>query len=180
MLPALRIALIIACTVAGFFAGEVFPHVFTQKHLFTLAGFFIAVGAAFFWLMPKISDLANLSGLTETEHDRLAMSSQDYRNRVWRVAYVCAACIFVLILSVAAYGIDDTKTYSGESMTKLGAIVGFLIGVGASYLVVVRVWYEEIHQFTDEVKMRDANRKRLAEALKDMGSQKHSNINGAA
>jgi uncharacterized membrane protein YfcA len=162
MLVLLRVAIVLAATAVGTGLGFVMPELLAPDMLKFLTGIFSLVWALHLMILPKFTELSGLPGLREREHERLNLVLAEFRRRTWYIGAVCLLCTLAMIGLIVRF--------SDWSAPQLGAAVGMLLGVGGSYLLLVPVWTEEMHAFSEKLRLRDAQQKRLELATKDLGS----------
>lgn len=139
---------------------------------FLVAVFGICWGMAFYFLR-KTGEMTGLPGLSVRERDRMSLMMRDIRQRVQWIAAVTVICPLIVWFSGAA--LNERASWA------IPVVTGLLVGVGVSYLVVLFSWLNEIHEFSDKIKLREARKesaekslKRISEAKKQTQGRSHT------
>lgn len=159
--------LIIALTPALLWLGwAMSPELISASNMRYLGGVFVAVWGMAFHFLRKIADLSALPGLSGREQERLVWLLADIRRRIWWIAGVG------LIAGGLVWFVSSVPDYSRTAMAPLS--IGLLVGIGLSYLIILPGWFNELHAFTDSVRLREDKKKRAEAALKQIADGKKS------
>lgn len=170
VIVAIRVLILIAFPLAGWGVAIVLPELLTRTGIQYLTAVFAGIWGLHWLLLTRISDLSNLQGLSDSERDRLALVLADLRKRSWHIGRVC------LLATVAMVALSARAEQASTEL--VGIAVGALLGIGASYLVIVPAWSEEVQSFIDTVRLRDAKKKAQQAANDEMAKATKSRVAG--
>lgn len=155
----MRRAFIIAFITGAYWAGSVIAPGLMSK---TALGFFMGLFAILFgscmFILPKISDLSTIEGLGTREREYLMVLLKEIRSRVWWVVGISA------VGSCMIFFLGSASLPDRSPVKPLG--IGFMLGLGVSYLIVLAGWYNEIHDFSDQIRLREERKHKRDNLLK--------------
>lgn len=164
MFKILRWAIIVSVPALLYAAWCVSPGLINQTNMRWLGGVFVLVWGPAMLFLTKTADLSNLPGLNGREMERLVLMLADIRRRVLWIGAIS------LISTVAVWLITAMPDLDKSPAAPL--LVGFLVGLGLSYLVILPGWFSEVAAFTDKLRERNEKKKRAELALKQIADGK--------
>ena len=142
------------------------PELISASNMRYLGGVFVVVWGMAFYFLRKIADLSGLTGLSGREQERLVWLLADIRRRIWWIGSIG------LIAGCLVWFVGSVPDYSRTAMAPVS--IGLLVGIGLSYLVILPGWFNELHAFTDSVRLREDKKRRAEAALKQISEAKKS------
>ncbi len=164
MLVLLRLLIIVVTPVLVWLGWTMSPDIISASNMRYLGGVFLVVWGLAFNFFRKCSDLSALPGLNGHEQERLVWKLADIRKRIWWIGAIglIAGCLVWFFGSVPQHSRPELAPLS----------IGLLVGIGLSYLVILPGWFNELHAFTDAVRLREDKKRRTEQALKQIGDAK--------
>ncbi|KIP13474.1 putative membrane protein [Burkholderia sp. MSHR3999] len=165
MKPISRLLLIVLVTAAFSLVAWQFPGILSKDAVRYLSAIFVGVTSVLTVFFTQMNNVTGVGILTGREMERYVAVRSGIRSRFWFVLAVCVASSFIMwILS--------TKRVSSIDYIQ-GLAVGFLVGVGLNYLLVVLRWINDLWEFADQLRLIEQRKrdqetalKRLADAAK--------------
>lgn len=172
MLQVLRLTVILTMPVVLWAGWRVAPDLISIANMRYLGAVFTLVWAIALLFLTKTADLSGLSGLSGHEHEKLMLRLAHIRRRVWWIGGIALTCA-VLVWFVGSFPEAEASPLAPLS-------VGFLVGVGLSYLLVLPGWFNELYAFMDTIRLRNERNKRTESALKQINDGKKAPAGKAA
>lgn len=164
MLVFIRLLIIVTTPALLWLGWTMSPEIISASNMRYLGGVFLAVWGMTFHFFRKCADLSALPGLSGREQERLVWRLADIRKRIWWIGGIG------LIVGCLVWFVGSVPDYSRTAMAPLS--IGLLVGIGLSYLVILPGWFNELHAFTDSVRLREDKKKRAEATLKQIGEAK--------
>lgn len=166
MLKILRLMIILLAPALLWLGWSISPALISPENMRYLGGIFIAVWGLSFHFLAKSSELSNVTGLSGLEHARLVAKMGQIRSRVWWIGGV------LLISSFLLWVIGSMSSLADSPIAPIS--IGLLVGFGLSYLILIPGWYNELHSFTDTIRLRNENKRRTEVAIKQIEEGKQA------
>lgn len=160
MLQVLRLTIILTMPVLLWAGWRVAPELISIANMRYLGAIFALVWVIAFHFLTKTADLSSLSGLSGHEYEKLVLRLAHIRQRVWWIGGIALTC------AVLVWFIGSLPEASASPLAPLS--VGFLVGVGLSYLLVLPGWFNELYAFMDTIRVRNERNKRTEAVLRQI------------
>jgi hypothetical protein len=162
-------ALLIVLGAAAFAAlAPYFPEMVSGKAVKYFSAIFGILATVLSVFFTQLNNTTGVGVLSAREMERYTVTRGDIRKRFWLVIALCLGC------SVLMWILSETQISKRPSVN--GAVVGFLLFVGITYLLVVARWINDLSAFADRMRLIEQQRKeheaaikRLTEAAKNAG-----------
>ncbi|WP_429352587.1 hypothetical protein [Paraburkholderia sp. 32] len=127
----------------------------TVKYFAAIFGLLATILSVFF---SQLNSTTGVGVLSSREMERYTVARVDIRKRFWLVIGLCFSCsVLMWILSEAP--ISDNPRING-------AVIGFLLFVGVTYLLVVARWINDLSAFADRMRLIEQQRKEHEAVIK--------------
>ncbi|MCP3720541.1 MULTISPECIES: hypothetical protein [unclassified Paraburkholderia] len=143
-----------------------FPSLISGTVVKYMAGVFVLVGTMLSVFFAQLGNTTGVGVLSSREMERYTAKRIEIRGRFWLVIGLCLACSVVMWLL--------SEKHVSRIAAVNGAVVGFFVFVGVTYLLVVARWINDLSAFADRMRLIEQQRKeheallkRLADAAKN-------------
>jgi hypothetical protein len=154
MLFLLRLAIILTAPALLWVGWSASPDLISSGNMRYLGGIFLGVWGFAFHFLRKSAELLSVPGLSGREQERLVSRLSEIRARVWWIGGVAIVSGFLVWL------VGSMPSFAESPVAPLS--IGLLIGIGASYIVVIPRWFNEIYAFAEVIRLREDKKRRAA------------------
>lgn len=172
MIIIVRLAIILIMPALLWLGWTLSPDIISANNMRYLSAIFLTVWGIAFHFLRKSSDLSSLPGLSGREQERIILRLAEIRKRIWWISGI------VLIASILVWIIGFMPAVAKSDFAPLS--IGLLVGIGASYLIVIPGWFNELYDFTDAIRMREDKKRRAESVLKQIADSKKNGSRNAS
>lgn len=160
MIRMIRIAILLVIPLLFWGGAHVAPDLMESDNLKLLTAVVTFLWGLDFFFFQRLGSLTNLNSVGSKNLAILEERFKQIRSRVWYMAAVCCAC------SALIWFITSSNVI--QSATVVALLIGGLFAICVQYIAVFPFWFNELQEFQDKLKVREAEKSKQESALKQM------------
>jgi len=156
----IRIAILLVIPLLFWGGSSIAPDLMGPENLKLLTAVVTSLWGLDFIFFQRLGALTNLNSVGSKNLAILEERFKQIRSRVWYMAAVCFVCSALIWFITSSDAI--------QSATVMALLIGGLFAICIQYIAVFPFWFNELQEFQDKLKIRDAEKAKQELALKQM------------